>query len=366
MDHRHIYPVVRSFRAWFILPVVFWLAEPAPALQVQGLYRAAVPVVTQDQSEREAAFKTALETVLVRAAGSRDILDQPAAQTLLASAPTYVQQFGYQGTRPMALWVRFDGAALRAAMRDAGLPIWAEERPAVLIWVAIERQGNRYLIAEDSRKRDRMMLQNAAVRRGVPILLPLLDLEDRSQVSATDVLAGFSEAVVAASERYAPDAIAIARVSAGPDGRWSAHWELDYGGESLDWDIQGATLDVVLGDGMSAIADALGERLAVVESAGGENGLLIAVEGVDSLKDYAELYAYLDRLELVQDYRTHRVAPGYASFWLRVNGDADDLGRSISLGNLLQEAPAPEGWTRSTEGSRRDEQQPALHFRLLR
>jgi hypothetical protein len=362
------YLVARLFHAWLILLAVLWIAVPgsARAVTVQGIYRADVPVETQEQPDREQAFKAALETVLIKATGHRGIVRQPAVQALVNSASRYVQQFGYRDTEPMTLWVQFDGAALRAALIDATLPMWSDERPAVLVWLAVEHRGDRYLIDEDSGKPARKIIQEVAAQRGVPVLFPLLDIEDRTRVSVVDVMAGFDDALIEASERYAADAVVIARVTGLRDNFWRAQWQLQFGGQSLAWTLEGASLEAMLTDGMHAVADALGERLAVVESTRAQGALLMSVEGVDSLEDYARLQAYLDNLALVQDYRTYRVEPGYASFWLRLSGDPADVRRVIGLGDVLSEAPAPESASSEPDAVAARDEPPTLHFRLLR
>jgi uncharacterized protein len=360
--------VYRFFRVWLILlaAVLAGPADQARAVQVQGVYRAEVPVATQEQAKLEQAFKAALETVLVRATGSRGMLNDPAVENLIASAPRYVQQFAYRDTEPMTLWVQFDGAALHGALTEANLPVWGDERPGVLLWLAVQHQGDRYLIAEDSGKEARRIIQGVAAQRGVPILLPLLDIEDRMQVVVADVLAGFNDAVIEASVRYGADAVVIARVIGLRRNLWRAHWQLELGRQSLDWKTKGVSLAQVITEGIHALADALGQRLAVVESTRPRGGLLVSVEGVDSLEDYARLRAYLEDLTLVQDSRTYRIEPGYASFWLQLSGDPADVKRVIALGDMLSEAPAPQGTPSKPNSAAADNESPVLYFRLLR
>jgi hypothetical protein len=248
---------------------------------------------------------------------------------------------------------------VQAALTQAQLPVWVDERPAILLWLAIEGADERKLIAEDSSHPARKIVQSVAAQRAIPMLLPLLDIEDLSQVSITDVLGGFDGALVEASSRYGADAVAIARVTRIRNDKWHADWRLNSGGRTLQWSLEGVSLAAVLTEGVHALADTFGQRLAVIENMSAQGGLLVAVEDVDSLEDYARLRGYLDDLALVQAHRLHLVQPGYASFWLQTSGEPADVRRLISLGAVLDEMPAPPN-----RGVGDDS--PTLHFRLLR
>ncbi len=350
----------------FLLAVSSWPPD-ARAAEVRDLYRAEAPVQSQEPAAREQAFRAALEAVLIKVTGSRDIAGQPAAEPLLASASNYVQQFGYRNRGAgTALDVVFDSAAVDAALTDANLPVWVDERPAVLAWLAVQSGDKRYLVDDDRRKKATRIVLRTAARRGIPVLFPLLDMEDRARVNVADVLGGFDENVIQASARYEADAVVITRVTQSGENNWRADWQLRYGGEASGRSFGGASMAAVLTDGVHFVADTLAQRLAVIATASASGGLVISVEGVDSLEDYARLRTYLDNLALVKGYRIDSVEPGYASFRLQVSGDPADVERLIALGNVLEEAPPPQ---RAPSAPNRavvatGQELPALHFRM--
>src|SRR5680860_645323 len=371
---RYVLRVLTDF-AVFLSGIVLLLmgsigtVDCARAAAVSDLYRAEVTVGSQEPAAREQAFKDALEVVLVKVTGSREIAEQPAAATLLASAATYVQQFGYRARgRATTLNVLFDGAAVDAALTDGDLPVWVDERPAVLIWLAVQRGDRRYMVADDHGGQADRVVRTVAARRGIPVLFPLLDMEDRAQVDVADVLGGFDENVLQAAVRYDPDAVVIATVAALRDDDWRPRALRRNKAAS-----RRASLEAVLGDGLHFVADALADQLAAVETAGGLGGLLMSVEGVDSLEDFARLATYLDNLALARSHRIYRIEPGYASFLLEVSGDAANVGRLIGLGDVLEAAPRPVLAPATLVGKPADggkpvdvrERVPALHFRML-
>ena len=96
--------------------------------------------------------------------------------------------------------------AVLGLIRDAGLPVWRANRPTVVAWVVLDDGSERRILGAESTHPAIEALRSRARERGVPLRLPLLDLQDLSAVSFTDVWGGFEEGIVAASARYRADA----------------------------------------------------------------------------------------------------------------------------------------------------------------
>src|SRR5690606_41001353 len=105
------------------------------------------------------------------------------------------------------LWAQFDGVSLSRALRQAGLPDWGTERPDVLVWLAVDDGGDRYLVSESGGQHIAPLVRQAARRRGLPVTLPLLDVEDQRALLFSDVWGGFFGRVETASQRYQPQVI---------------------------------------------------------------------------------------------------------------------------------------------------------------
>src|SRR5690606_5592721 len=211
------------------------------------------------------------------------------------------------------LQTRFDAQAMARAVREAGLPLWGDERPATLVWLALEDGRQRVLLsaglADDAADEPASFgaealsaLQAAAEARGVPLILPLLDSQDRAQVAYADVAGGFVERVLAASERYGADAVLVGRVLR--TGQiWSGRWQLlEAGQPPSQWETRDPALDMALQNGINPVADAFAARFALqtVAGAGGSQADL-RIDGVDSLAAYAKVLDYLEKLTPVQN-----------------------------------------------------------------
>lgn len=345
---------------------------PARAGRVDGLYRASVPVAGQDADERGKAITTAFTQVLIKVTGEARIEERPEARDLLHDASRYVQQYRYEktaqpapvpdqpSTEAIVLQVQFDTAAVNEALRKRGLPVWGDLRPSTLIWLAVERGAQRNLIGADSDPAIVSVLRDAAGRRGVPILLPLLDLEDQAALPVADVWGNFRATVLKASQRYRPDAVLVGRVYRQGNGMWEAAWSFYHGDNSSNWIASGAFSSQVLFQGLDGAADLLAARFAPIGLGLSGGKFLLRVEAVNSLHDYVRLQRYLKELQPIQAVETDKIGPGEAQFRVTLEGDYRLLQQVIGLSNQLQPV-ATEAGTDSGE----QPALPILHYRLV-
>lgn len=330
-------------RFWYPLwlAACLWLAVPGAL--AASLYEAEVPVADQSAAARGPALRAALAEVLVRVSGDRGVTGLPEAATLLSRADAFVQQFGYRPAAPEAevpwqLRVRFDGTGLERALREQGLPYWGGERPETLVWLAVEEGGRRQLLGEPDPSEARDWLEAAARRRGLPLIFPLMDLEDRAQVGFSDVWGGYLEPVLAASRRYRPQALLIGRLHQSGTGAWQASWTLRVQDSEQRWSGRDLQLGALAAEGLERVADELSARFAVVHS-GADGRVRITVEGVAGLADYARLNRYFASLSAVRSAQLQGLAGERADYLLQLQGDVAGFERALTLGAVLRPDP---------------------------
>lgn len=330
-------------RYGYLLWLVACLWLPGPVVLAASLYEAEVPVADQSVAARGPALRAALEEVLVRVSGDRGVAGQPATAALLSQPDAFVQQFGYQPAPPGSdvpwqLRVRFDGAGLERALRERGLPYWGGERPETLVWLAVEEGGRRQLLGEPDRSEVRARVEAAARRRGLPLIFPLLDLEDRAQVGFSDVWGGFLEPVLAASRRYRPQALLVGRLHQSGTGAWQASWILRVQDSEQRWSGRDLTLGALAAEGVERVADELSARFAVVDS-GADGRVRITVEGMVDLDDYARLNRYFASLSVVRSVQLQALAGERADYLLQLQSDLAGFERALTLGSVLRPDP---------------------------
>ncbi len=316
------------------------IALPAMAVEVTSLYTAQVPFDAQDPEARQLAYSAALAGVLERVSGSGVSTDPALIDSLFPNPATYVLQF-----RPGAdntLWVSFDGRAIESELRRAGQPVWGSDRPLTLIWLAVDwGQGRREILAADddtageelARSIDRNSLLrervlDAASRRGLPVVFPLLDAEDRSRVSSSDIWGGFDAALIDASKRYEVNSILVGRIrsSSSQQNRWSYY----FGGQERSWT---GTPEVVIGQ----VADLLAAELAIGGDASIET-VRLRVAGIDSVQDYGAVQRMLSNLSLIDNFAITEVGDDTILYQVDAHGGAERLRRALRFNGLIEQS----------------------------
>jgi len=323
---------------------------PVGAVRLDHLFEAEVSATGRDSAARDAALQTALQEVLIRLTGSRASLQTAAVAELAKNPGRLVEQFRFVDAasaagpgKQLKLWVQFDGVSLSRELRRAGLPYWGAVRPDVLAWLAVDDRGQRYLLSESTQSGLAASLRQAAAQRGLPLTLPLLDLEDQRAVKFTDVWGGFFGTVEAASQRYRPQVILTARLDRDhADGEWRADWQLADGAHRQNWRSHAADVDTLATAGMADAAEWLARRYAVVATQAGSRTL--RVEGVNDLQDYARVSKYLAALSPVERVEVARVEDQEVEFKLDLSADEHNLLQVITLGRVLQQSGDPAAW----------------------
>ncbi|MDR2876793.1 MAG: DUF2066 domain-containing protein [Chromatiales bacterium] len=320
----------------------------ARAGEVADLYQAEVPVRGQTEAERGAALAKALEAVLVKVTGERSIASSPGVADALRQPMAYVQQYLYlplpapqaaaEANAPpytQLMRVRFDAQAISRLQQQTGLPMWGKERPTTLIWIAVDDAGERYLLSADDERGLREQIASDASRRGVPVLLPLLDLEDQSALLFSDVWGNFAENVQRASVRYQVPGVAVGRLLHERGGMWSVRWSLYHDGEIEQWTLPASSPAAAITAGIDGIADFLAAHYARAESPEGGQYADIAVAGVSGLADYERTMGYLAHLDQIRALQVLAVEGDNVRFRARLGGDARGLARTIAFGKTL-------------------------------
>jgi len=323
------------------------------AAEVEGLYETEVLVTSQGRDERNAAIRMALDEVLVRVSGDRNTPRLDALQGLYRRSLQLVQQYRYRalprgtgliddqpGGMSQVLWVSFDAAAIDQALRKASVPLWGQVRPATLVWVVVEDAGVRALMGADTMPQSKQVMQQQAERRGLPLFVPLWDLEDQVALRFTDVWGNFQDAILRASARYATEAVLVGRLYRQSGDIWESRWTLYQGSETAHWSLSSPSQNEVLSAGVDGVADHLGRRFAKVFDESQSGRVKVVVKDLRTLEDYARAAQFLQSLDVVTAMQVESVVGETVTFDLLVRGDSEGLAQTIGFGRTLADVPA--------------------------
>ncbi len=329
-------------RLLILICLTLLVSQPVHAIQVSGLYQATTPVGDESTSKRKPAIKQALIQALIKLTGDRNIASSGGISPLIESPERFVQQYRYQekaakDEQPQSkeLWVQFDETALNDALRSYGLNIWGKERPSILVWLAHESNKNRSLVSFEESPQYITMLDRRAASRGVSLLFPLLDLEDTSRMSVSDVWGGFKEPVLKASHRYQSDVILTGRLIQTLPTLWESQWSVYFNGQEMHWTTQGEQAEIVLEEGVDELVDRLASQYVNTGSTSTEV-IELMVSNINDLDGYAKALSYLESLQAVSSVQVKQVSEGKVMFEIISHGGLSAFSQTIELGKTLE------------------------------
>ena len=356
------------------------LISNAYGLPVAGIYSERVPVANESDAERSQAFKDALQIVVVRATGEQRNLSHPAVQDALENAQSYVEAIRYfsetvspASTRPANqpqqalprdtversvdenpdgrmldqdqqrqavpaaveqrfIEVEFSSVLIERMLADAQIPLWGSNRPSVLIWMALQDEsGNRSLMTPDINNDIVDHIKGFADARGLPVLFPVLDFEDRRNLSADLVWRLDEEAIRTASLRYGADSILTGRLHYTSSGELVGLWQFQFQGDSETFDGFSTDLGGYLNGPLERVTAQLAQYFAILPDADLSASAILRVDGISDLQDYSALIAYVGGLGLVDSVTTSQVAGERLELRLGLVGDPQQLYELIAL-----------------------------------
>jgi len=340
--------------AALLLMLVCLLHEPALAIEVTDLYQGIVPVESRDNvRERQQAFNNALRQVLLKVTGNSAIYNQPLIRRALASADDYVDTWSYRTVTPpegvddaptavqgIELSVSFFEPQVLSLLDSAGIPLWPRNRPYTLVWLVVQDElGGRQLVGSSTRDNLDILalLENDAQRRGLPVLLPILDFEDRRAVSASDVWDMDAQRLLAASARYQSESVLVVRLFRTLAGDVLGKSNYLFRNQVFELELFEESIETFMEQSIALAADELAAYYAVLLS-GTDSSMEVnmTVTGITSAEDYAGLLSYVDQLTDVNEHHIVRVKDQTIQLKLVTGGQLRQLVETIALNRSMQ------------------------------
>lgn len=313
------------------------------AVRVGSIYQAQVPVASQTEATRQQALPQALEQVLVKVSGSGQVANNPLLKAQLPSAAGLMQEFGYKpsenAAKPYWLTVQFTPAGIDTLLKKAAVPIWGMNRPLVLGWVEYEMPNvPAELIDSTSQSPVLTLLKQRASQRGLPLILPVMDMVDMSRVGINDIVEMKESVLLEAAKRYKSDVVLIARVFKLTDG-YSVNAKVFLGTDHWGWEIHGPALPDVINRLVDQMTDTLAGRYATVVSNTVQEDIAVKITGITQQSDFSQLMQYLQRLPPVSNVQIKHISGTEVEVILSVRGNRDTLTQIITSGAKLSAVP---------------------------
>jgi len=250
-------------RYWlFIFCCVF--SSRVPAIEVTNLFEIEIVARSESAEDRNQAIKQALFAVLDRILVSEDIAKIPIVQEMLKNAGQYVKQSQYSllpaeeyaNTDARLFRVQFDEDQIMEVLRKSQVGIWSEIRPETLLWLVIDEDNQRQFYNPDTMPEIESALWRASKVKGVPLIYPLLDIEEQQKISVKDVLGTDPRKLLEVSSRYDVAAVMTGRVAKKSEC-WQAEWAFYFDGKIKQWNSACQPLKPAIAAGIRGAYDVL-------------------------------------------------------------------------------------------------------------
>ena len=328
-----------------LLPLFFailLLPLTASAIEIDDLYIAEVLVNDESSAQLRSGSRAGLLQVLVRVSGNIRVEEEPLVKSAMRRPSDFYYQYSYESSDrkllidgeyvpAKLLRLHFEPSAVARLLRDANLPVWGSNRPGVLFWVVDSEDTARRILNESDTGEFVSGLVSQSDLRGLPVLFPLLDLEDTAQISAAEVWGAFLDRIELASERYGSDALVTARIQE-ETGSWYANWSYLLGDEWRSVESVAVSASDLARELIDLITDALAERYALDSYTA---TVALTIEGVSSLEEYAAVSDYLEKLTPVLNSSIVALNNDLVWFELKIEGKAAQLIEIIELDERL-------------------------------
>lgn len=376
----------------FLVLCVCLLSFNVSAVMVTDLYSVNVAVDDQTDESRKLGIQRAFQQLLIKVSGYQNALINPALMSASQNAERYLQGFSYQqdsfdGQIYLQAW--FSKALVVPLVKRAKMPIWGENRPLLINWLAIEPidnmnvgrfdiarliehaqavnnslqdpenpqhfataidpanssepaivetpvvRGKRMMVSEQTPELQKRFNQ-AFFERGLPVLWPMHDLEDQSSLPLNQLWWLATDSIKIASQRYQADAILAGKLNLDSAGRWQYEGVLFHNGEQQNIATEGDSPMLALTLATSEVSRFFANQFAIKsDPMNGRSGIRVSVSKVNNFTDYSQVLKYFKRITGVRLVEVAQVNQNNVQLFLSLEGSWDKVQRIISLDNKL-------------------------------
>jgi len=303
--------LIQIYHICFALIVCILMSKIGLAKEISNIYQVDIQVKEQSNKARWQASLEGFKQVLVRRSGSNRILSSKQTIDAYKKVTSYVQKSQYSSNTELMseykyiISLHFEPRLIDNLIKRANQPLWDSNRPVSMLWLSQEEtvENNppyRRIIIENVSEQvtNNLILKNSN-RRGVPVILPLMDFDDNLLVTQSDVWGRFPEAIIVASKRYLVESIIIGKIYQ-RDGLWIG--QLSYFNESnnLSFEHQTDNVEMMYEKIFDSLAEILCNQYCVTQTATVGQELLIEIENITNFEAFLKIKNYISELSAIR------------------------------------------------------------------
>ena len=321
--------------------IIGFLTFSSQAVEVENLYTGRILVTDKTQKTRIKAHRWAIEQVITKVSGDREILSNRKIRRVVQSqTANYIKSFTFETDEQGRTFLVdvFDQSKIDQLLKSVDAAIWGQRRPSTLIWLAVEEGIQRSIIDKEAFPQITEFLYQSSDNRGLPIKLPLMDEQDSDAVFSSDVWARFNQAIVAGSTRYQTENIVMARmrmVDTEKEPEYSSGWLLEFelidDNESLLVGSFNGDQYTILRNMVNQIGDYFAAEYAIHSTSLDDRELELTLSGVNGLVSLKKAEDFLLSLPPVDSVYLQTLTGNSVKFKLSLVGEGLDVIRALAL-----------------------------------
>ncbi len=321
-----------------LLTSICLLCFSVQAVEIQNLYQSSVQVKDKSRQARIEAGQDALTCVIKKLTGVDNTQSHKLVRQALRDYSEYLTKYEYVENSEGELKASFlfDETKMNQLVRDANWPFWGNRRPQIVLWMVIEDNQTREFVTRESYPQLERLIYDKATEWGLPILVPLLNLQDRLQVGVPEVWANFSEPVENASKRYGAERVITARIFQQPaSSSWMLEWRYT---DALYFEPQQLVGDkqVIISQMVENLAHSLLEEFSISNSSIAELKTdTITIRNLRNFKEIELAKRRLQSISSIKDVDIFSRSEGTVEFVVQHVSNVVDLKKALSLEQAL-------------------------------
>lgn len=353
----------------FVLLLLLLPCKEVLAVEVSSLYQGKVEIENQSTANRRKAIKAALSVVMVKVGGTQKILAKPEVRKAINNYNLYLSQYQYETDEQGVLYLQaqFNESKVNKVFQSHNLPLWGSLRPQTLIWLVEEDMLSRKVVSSMSSSQLPTVIQKSSQTRGLPVIMPLMDLEDSQNISLSDVWGKFYQPLSQASQRYDAESIVVMRLSNASlvsseefqhnkneqvvvncgllcrNEKDKIYYALDWSfvndKNSMSKQYTGLDKTFLIKEALDDITEQTYEKYALLTSE--KQKFTIEVANVNSIETYMEIFRFLDNLSNVRGVTLNEAEGIKRIFTLDIIGSEEAFLQALALNNELQQYIEP-------------------------
>lgn len=205
--------------------------------------------------------------------------------------------------------------------------------PLLLSWIVFDQQNKQTVLNEEHFPKEASILKKQAQQHGLSMLFPILDIEDMTTLTYSEVIKGTKTPVMKIAERYGVEAILVGWLLAKEE--WQGQWRLYWKNQEIPFKNNHKKINNLLEEGLDAILDARTTRALPVKSTAPVKTFEIKVTDVTTFEDYTRVAQYLQKLSIIDQLQVSQLQPKQVIFRISVAGGHTAFTKIIRSDSIL-------------------------------